>query len=142
MSTTWSKKNIPQRRTHSPRLRTSSRHSSEVSLVLLRSQPVGEDTWAKIADACARLAQAAAEEGQTMSRRELSELKKRWKAVEREASQGERYIKKMQVEVETLRKKADLTGWNKEKECASVEALRSAKNNANCSTQVRVSHVS
>jgi hypothetical protein len=29
-------------------------------------------------------------------------------------------IKKMQVEVEMLRKKANLTGWNKEKEHASV----------------------
>jgi structural maintenance of chromosome 2 len=47
-----------------------------------------------------------------MSRRELSELEKRWKAVEREAGQGERDIK---VEVETLRKKADSAGWNEEK---------------------------
>src|SRR5258708_22806699 len=49
----------------------------------------------QIADARARLAQAAAEEEQVrvkldMSRRELGELEKRWKAVEREAGQGER----------------------------------------------------
>ncbi len=54
----------------------------------------------QIADARARLAQAAAEEEQIrvkleMSRRELGELEKRWKAVEREAGQGERDIKKM-----------------------------------------------
>lgn len=95
----------------------------------------------QIADARARLAQAAAEEEQIrvkleMSRRELGELEKRWKAVEREAGQGERDIKKMQVEVETLRKKADTTGWNEEKEHASVDALRNAKNDANRCTQV------
>jgi structural maintenance of chromosome 2 len=71
-----------------------------------------------------------------MSRRELGELEKRWKAVEREAGQGERDIKKMQVEVEALRKKADSTGWNEEKEHASVEALRNAKNDTNRCTQV------
>ena len=96
----------------------------------------------QIADARARLAQAAAEEEQIrvkldMSRRELGELEKRWKAVEREASQGERDIKKMQVEVETLRKKADSTGWDEEKERGSVEALRNAKDDANRCTQVR-----
>lgn len=96
----------------------------------------------QIADARARLAQAAAEEEQIrvkldMSRRELGELEKRWKAVEREAGQGERDIKKMQVEVETLRKKADSTGWNEEKERVSVEALRNAKDDANRCTQVR-----
>lgn len=95
----------------------------------------------QIADARARLAQAAVEEEQNrvkldMSRRELGELEKRWKAVEREAGQGERDIKKMQVEVETLRKKVDSTGWNEEKEHVSVEALRNAKNDANRCTQV------
>ncbi len=95
----------------------------------------------QIADARARLAQAAAEEEQVrvkldMSRRELGELEKRWKAVEREAGQGERDIKRMRVEVETLRKKVDSTGWNEEKEHASVEALRKAKDDANRCTQV------
>ncbi|KAF8468622.1 condensin complex subunit SMC2 [Russula ochroleuca] len=89
----------------------------------------------QIADARARLAQAAAEEEQArvkldMSRRELGELEKRWKAVEREAGQGERDIKRMQVEVEALRKKADSTGWNQEKEHASEETLRKAKDDA------------
>ena len=55
----------------------------------------------QIVDAHARLAQAAAEEEQArvkldMSRHELGELEKRWKAVavEREAGQGKRDIKK------------------------------------------------
>ena len=99
----------------------------------------------QIADARERLAQAAAEGEQArvkleMSRRELGELEKRWKAVEREAGQGERDIKKMQVEVETLRKKADSTGWNEEKEHASEETLRKAKNDAMRCTQVRALH--
>jgi structural maintenance of chromosome 2 len=56
----------------------------------------------QIADARTQLAQAAAGEEQArvkldMSRRELGELENRWKAVEREASQGERDIKKMQA---------------------------------------------
>jgi structural maintenance of chromosome 2 len=106
------------------------------------AQASGGGYMGQIADARARLAQAAAEEEQIrvkldMGRRELGELEKRWKAVEREASQGECDIKKMQVEVETLRKKADSTGWNEEKERGSVEALRNAKDNANRRTQVR-----
>jgi structural maintenance of chromosome 2 len=97
----------------------------------------------QIADARARLAQAAAEEEQArvkldMSKRELGDLEKRWKAVEREASQGERDIKKMQGEVESLRRKVDATGWSAEKEQASEEALRGAKGDAMRCTQVPV----
>ena len=96
----------------------------------------------QIADARARLAQAAAEEEQLrvrldMSRRELAELEKRWKAVEREAGQGERDVKKMRTEVEMLHKKVDATGWSSEKEHASEEALRSAKDDAMRCTRVR-----
>ena len=74
----------------------------------------------QIAGACARLAEAAAEEELArvkfdMSRREIGELEKRWKAVEREASQGERDVKKMQAEAESPRKNADGTGWSPEK---------------------------
>ena len=72
-----------------------------------------------------------------MSRRELGELEKRWKAVEREAGQGERDVKRMQADVEMLRKKVDATGWNVEKERASEEALRKAKDDAMRCTQVR-----
>jgi len=95
----------------------------------------------QIADARTRLAQAAAEEEQLrvrldMSRHELADLEKRWKAVEREAGQGERDIKKMRTEVEILRKKVDATGWTTEKERASEEALRRAKDNAIRSSQV------
>jgi structural maintenance of chromosome 2 len=96
----------------------------------------------QIADARARLAQAAAEEEQArvkldMSKRELGELEKRWKAVEREAGQGERDIKKMQAEAESLQKKADATGWSTEKEQANDEALRRAKDDAMRCTHVR-----
>ena len=99
----------------------------------------------QIADARARLAQAAAEEEQSrvkldMSRRELGELEKRWKAVEREAGQGERDVKKMQANVEALQKKADATGWNAEKERASDEALRRAKEDVMRCSQVGASY--
>jgi structural maintenance of chromosome 2 len=69
----------------------------------------------QIAAVRGRLAQAPAEEEQArvkldMSRYELGELERRWKAVEREAGQGERDIKMMQADVESLRKKVDATG--------------------------------
>ena len=73
-----------------------------------------------------------------MSRHELSELEKGWKAVEREAGQGERDIKKMQADAKNLRKIVDGTGWSTEKEQASEEALHRAKNGAMRCTQVRV----
>jgi len=65
----------------------------------------------QIADGRPRLAEAAAKEELArvkfdMSRREIGELEERWKAVEREGSQGERDVKEMQAEVESLRKKA------------------------------------
>lgn len=44
-----------------------------------------------------------------MSRRELGEFEMRWNAVEREAGQSERNIKKMRAEAESLQKKADAT---------------------------------
>ncbi|KAH9957622.1 hypothetical protein BC827DRAFT_1385516 [Russula dissimulans] len=82
----------------------------------------------QIADTHARLAQAAVEEEQArvkldMSKRELGELEKRWKAVEREAGQGGHDIKKTRAEVEALWKKVGRTGWNSEKERAHDEAL-------------------
>ncbi|KAH9979381.1 condensin complex subunit SMC2 [Lactifluus volemus] len=88
----------------------------------------------QIADARARLAQAAARKS---NGRELGELEKRWKAVEREAGQGERDVKRMQADVEGLRKKAGESGWNAEKEQASEEAMRSAKDEAMRCTQER-----
>lgn len=96
----------------------------------------------QIADARARLAQAVAEQERIrvkleMNRRELGKLEKRWKTAEREAGQGERDIKRMHVEIESLWKKTDSTGWNKEKEHTSVEALRKAKDDAMRCTQVR-----
>ena len=73
-----------------------------------------------------------------MSRREFGELEEWWKAVEREAGQGERNIKTMRAEIESLRKKADGTGWSAKKEQASEEGLRRAKDDAMRCTQVRV----
>ncbi|KAI0264934.1 condensin complex subunit SMC2 [Gloeopeniophorella convolvens] len=106
------------------------------------AQTGGGGYMGQLADARARLAQAAAEEEQArvrldMSRRELAELEKRWKAVEREAGQGERDIKRVQAEVEALRKKVDATGWSAEKEQASEAALRKAKEDVARSTQER-----
>jgi len=70
----------------------------------------------RIADACARLSQAAAEKKHAhvqpdTSGRGFEELEKRWNAAEREADQAKRDMKKMRAEVESLWKKADATGW-------------------------------
>jgi len=53
------------------------------------------------------------------------------------SGQGECDIKAMQVEVESLRRK-DGTGWSTEKEQASEEALRRAKDDAMTYSQVGV----
>ncbi len=53
--------------------------------------------------------------------------------MECEAGQGERDIKTMQAEVESLQKNADRTGWSAEKE-VSEGALRKAKDDAMCCT--------
>ena len=99
------------------------------------------NTWARLRTR-ATVARAAGEEEQAhakldMTRRELGDLEKRWKAVEREAGQGERDMKEMQAEVESLWKKADRTGYSAETEQAS-EALRRAKDDAMHCIQVRV----
>lgn len=70
----------------------------------------------RIADACARLNQAAAEKKQAhvqpdTSMRGFEELEKWWNAAGREADQAKRDIKKMRAEVESLGKKGDATGW-------------------------------
>ena len=72
-----------------------------------------------------------------MTKRSLGELEKRWNAMGREG-QGERDIKKMQVEIESLWKKADAMEWSVEKEKASEEVLRRAKDDGMRCTQVHV----
>ena len=57
--------------------------------------------------------------------------------MEREAGQGNHEVKRVQADVETLWTKVDATGWNAEKERASEEALREAKDDAMRCTQVR-----
>ncbi len=110
------KKSMPRHRRHYPPPKTFSRHTSQVLPVGSSVQSSGGSGYmSQIADPRTRLAQAAAEEEQAcvkldMSRRELGELEKRWKAVGQEAGQGERDIKAMQAEVESLWKKADGTG--------------------------------
>jgi structural maintenance of chromosome 2 len=86
----------------------------------------------QIADAKARLAQAATEEERSriqlgMSERELKILETRWREVEREAGDGKKNLDSKRVEVEKLRKKVDNCGWSEEKEQHGQAQLNAAK---------------
>jgi structural maintenance of chromosome 2 len=53
---------------------------------------------------------------QRMSERELGALETRWKAVEREAGEGERGLEKLRAEVGKLREGVRACGWSEERE--------------------------
>ena len=68
---------------------------------------------------------------------ELKELEARWKAVEREASDGARNLEAMSAAVEGFKKRLSETGWSEEKEQAHESALREAKQEVRRLTEVR-----
>jgi hypothetical protein len=87
--------------------------------------------------------QAAAEEEEAhveldIAQREAGVLEKRWRAVEREAVKVRTTSRRLQAEVESLRKQADRMEWSTEKEQASEVALRRTRNDAMHSKEVRV----
>ena len=96
----------------------------------------------QLADAKARLAQATAEEEQSrvmlgMSQKDLKALEKRWKEVEKEAGDGKRNLEAKKKEVDQLRKKAESSGWSKEKETQIEMNLRFARSEVRQVTEVR-----
>ncbi|RPD56886.1 condensin complex subunit SMC2 [Lentinus tigrinus ALCF2SS1-7] len=96
----------------------------------------------QIADAKSRAAHAGAEQEQfkvqlQMKERELKDLEARWKAVEREASDGARNLQAMNAAVEGFKKKLSETGWSEEKEQAYESALRDAKQEVRRLTEIR-----
>ncbi|KAI0822104.1 condensin complex subunit SMC2 [Trametes gibbosa] len=96
----------------------------------------------QLADARTRSAQAAAEEEQSrvklsMSEKELKTLEARWKAVEREASEGARNLEEKRAGVEKCKKRIAETGWSTEKEQAHDTAIRSAKEEVRSLAQTR-----
>jgi len=98
----------------------------------------------QLADAKARLAQAAAEEEQMrvklgMSQKELKALETRWKEVEREAGEGARNLQAMKAEIEKCQRKIEACGWNAEMEQQRETALQNAKAELRQLTQVSAS---
>ncbi|TFY64728.1 hypothetical protein EVG20_g5851 [Dentipellis fragilis] len=86
----------------------------------------------QLAEARAQAARAVAEEEQTkakldMSRAELAKLQARWKAVEREAGEGERQLAEMKANVDQCRKRLSACGWSAESEHQREVAMRTAK---------------
>ena len=96
----------------------------------------------QIADAKSRAAHAGAEQEQfkvqiQMKEKELKELEARWKAVEREASDGARNLEAMSAAAEGFKKRLSETGWSEEKEQTYESALREAKQEVRRLTEVR-----
>lgn len=97
----------------------------------------------QLADAKARLSQAATEEEQNrvklqMRQKELKDLEARWKTVEREAGEATRNLDAMKVDVEKCRKKLAECGWTAEKEQERETAIRTAKAQIDSLTEVRL----
>ncbi|KAJ7195092.1 condensin complex subunit SMC2 [Mycena pura] len=86
----------------------------------------------QLAAARQQAAQAAAEEQQSrvklgMSENELRNLEARWKAVEREAGDGQQKLEAMRTTVEGWRTKVAQCAWNQEKEDESEGRLKDLK---------------
>ncbi|KAF4583816.1 Structural maintenance of chromosomes protein 2 [Pleurotus pulmonarius] len=83
----------------------------------------------QLADAKARIAQAAAEEEQcrvklVMHEKELKALEARWKSMEKEAKDGEKQLEKKRREVEEVAAKLAACGWDADKENEGETNLR------------------
>jgi structural maintenance of chromosome 2 len=86
----------------------------------------------QLADAKARAASAATEEEQarmrmTMVEKELKEKEAKWKAVEKEAGDGEKSLAKARKDVQILEAKLASTSWDSEKEQEAVAQIREAR---------------
>jgi structural maintenance of chromosome 2 len=86
----------------------------------------------QLADAKARAANAATEEEQarmrmTMVEKELKEKEAKWKAVEKEAGDGEKSLAKARKDVQILEAKLASTSWDSEKEQEAVAQIREAR---------------
>ncbi|KAJ7183094.1 condensin complex subunit SMC2 [Mycena filopes] len=96
----------------------------------------------QLATARQQAAQAAAEEKQSrvklgMSESDLKTLETRWKAVERDASDGKQKLDELRVTVEGCRNKLTQCAWSQEKENASEGRLRELKDQVRALEQSR-----
>ncbi|KAH8105378.1 condensin complex subunit SMC2 [Cristinia sonorae] len=119
-------------------LQTALSNSEELLQTLLTglssssSTKTGGGYMGQLADARARVAQAATEQEQClkkagMKEKELSGLQAQWKKVEREAGDGKKQLENMRVEVEKFQRKVAETGWTVEREQEVEGALREAR---------------
>ncbi len=95
----------------------------------------------QLADARARVAQAAAEEEQSKvklasAEKDLKALLARWKEVEREANEGKKTLTAMQGEVETFRQRVQQCAWSEEQEQAMESGLREARSAVRSAVEV------
>jgi structural maintenance of chromosome 2 len=98
------------------------------------SAGTGGGYMGQLADARARLAREAAEEEQlrrklNMTEKELAEVTKKWKAVEREASEMQSGLEKGHAEFEGMKAKFAKLAWDEAREKAAEEKMASVKQN-------------
>jgi structural maintenance of chromosome 2 len=96
----------------------------------------------QLADARARIAQAAAEEEQSkvklgMSEKELADLEGRMRALAKEAGDNLKKLENLKAAVEALEGKVAGSGWNAEKEKELDVQLRQAREEVKNLTEVR-----
>ncbi|KAI0086823.1 condensin complex subunit SMC2 [Irpex rosettiformis] len=96
----------------------------------------------QLADARARVAQAAAEEEQSRvklasAEKDLKGLQTRWKEVEREANEGKKTLASMEGEVEKFRQRVRQCAWSEEQDRAMEESLREARNGVRSASEQR-----
>lgn len=96
----------------------------------------------QIADARARLTQAATEEEQSrmrlgMSQNELKTLETKWRDLERDAQDGQKRLDAISAEVEKLKKQVMDSGWSEDAEQQNQQKLNDARRDYRNLTEVR-----
>jgi len=94
----------------------------------------------QIAEAKARLAQAAAKEEQdrlklSMNEKELKALEAKWKDVEKDAHQGQQNLARMKGELDKLKRQLAECGWSAEQQQQCDIELRTARSEVNERTE-------
>lgn len=95
----------------------------------------------QLADARALLAREAAEEEQLrrkliMSEKELSEVAKKWKAVEREATEMQSGLEKSKSEIDNMKDQLQKVSWDDEREKVAERKISSVKQHIRELTEV------
>lgn len=105
------------------------------------STRTGGGYMGQLADARAKVAQAATEAEQSvmklgMAEKDLTAYEARYKDMEREAGDGKRQLAAAQAEIEKFRRKVAETGWSAEREAEVETALKEARSEVRLCTEV------